>query len=301
MTGLLQAQNVKDRKTAAALVLNDSTNHVMAQMAGLCHFIESYLRPNMPDWEADIIKKLQRLAESNDPDLKALALMSLHFSQDQVEAVHAFLLDKLPTLDDHEASVRSRWSMALAYLATRYRDQNDATNAITTYRKALEIKPEDATPLLNLGITYSKAGDLENATTCYQQAASLAPDEAMILVNWGIALRRKGEAAGAIEKYQKALAINPHLALPYFNLGNVHYEREDFAPAIPAYEKAVEVDPSLATAHFALARAYLKSNQPQAAARALRAGLQYDSGNANARAMLKQLEAYLAEPGNNRR
>ena len=299
--GLWQALDLKDRKAVAALVLDDSTNHVMVQMAGLCHFIENYLRPNMPDLEADIIQKLQWLAESADLDLKALALMSLHFSQDHVEAVHAFLLDKLPALGDTEALIRSRWSMALAYLATRYRDQNDVTNAIATYRKALEIKPEGATTLLNLGMTYSQAGDLENAIMCYQQAASLAPDNAMILVNWGIALRRKSEAASAIEKYQKALAINPHLALPHFNLGNVYYEREDFAPAISAYEKAVELDPSLAVAHFALARAYIKSKTLEPAARALRAGLQYDASNDDARAMLKQLEVYLAEPGNNRR
>lgn len=81
---------------------------------------------------------------------------------------------------------------------------------------------------------------------------------------------------------RNAIAGNPDLALPHFNLGRVYYEREDFAPAIPAYEKAVERDPSLAAGHFALARTY-KPNQPQPAARALRAELQYDSGNANTR------------------
>jgi len=293
VTGLLEAQNVNDRKMVAALVLGDSTAHVMAQMAGLCHFIENYLRPSMPDFEPDIVEKLKRLTESKDLDLKALALMSLHFSQDQADAVHIFLLDKLQDLGNNEALIRSRWSMALGYLATRYREQNDAANAITTYRKALEIKPNDATTLLNLGITYSNAGDLENAIACYQQAASHAPEEAMIFVNWGIALRRKSDAVGAIEKYQKALAINPHLALPYFNLGNVYYERDDFAQAIAAYEEAVELDPGLAAAHFALARAYIKSNHPQSAARALKAGLQYDANNGDASQMLQELEAYL--------
>ncbi len=295
VTGLLQAQNTKARKAVAALVLDDSTNHVMAQIAGLCHFIENYLRPNMPDLEPDIVEKLKRFAKANDLDLKALALMSLHFSCDQVGAVHAFLLEQLQNLGDAEALIRSRWAMALGYLATRYRDQNAATNALTTYRKALEIKPDDAGTLLNLGMTYSNAGDLESAIVCYQQASNLAPEAAMIFVNWGIALRRKNDAAGAIEKYQKALAINPHLALPHFNLGNVYYEREDFAQAIAAYEKAVALDPGLATAHFFLARAFIKSNQPQSAALALRAGLQYDSGNTNARETLQQLEAFLSK------
>ncbi|MGH7455043.1 MAG: multiheme c-type cytochrome, partial [bacterium] len=37
VTGLLQAQNVKDRKSVAALVLDDAANHPMAQVAGLCY------------------------------------------------------------------------------------------------------------------------------------------------------------------------------------------------------------------------------------------------------------------------
>jgi tetratricopeptide (TPR) repeat protein len=293
VTGLLQAQNVKDRKSVAALMLDEAAKHPMAQVAGLCYFIENYLQPNMPDLAPEIVEKLKRLAANDDVDLKALALMSLHFSQDQVAEVHEFLIDRLQALGDEENLVRNRWSIALAYLAVRFRDRSDAANAIVTFRKALEIKPDDATTLLNLGMTYSNAGNLENAMTCYQQAANLAPDNAMTLVNWGIALRRQGEVAGAIDKYQQAMAINPHLALPYFNLGNVYYEQKDFAQAIPAYEKAVEIDPSLAVAHFFLARAYIKSQQLQPAARAIKAGLQYDSNNEEAKQMLKQLEAYL--------
>jgi len=293
--GLLQAQNVKDRKIVAALVLGDSTNHVMAQVAGLCHFIENFLRPNMPDLEPEITMRIKRLAEQDDLDLQALALMSLHLTQDQIPEVHAFLLDQLQTLGDHELLIRSRWSMALAYLATRYRDRGETANAVAIYRKALEIKPDDATTLLNLGITYSNAGDLENAITCYQQAAQLAPDNAMIWVNWGIAQRRQGNAPAAIETYRQAIDVNPHLALAHFNLGNVYYEREDFSQAIPAYEKAVELNPSLATAHFFLARAFIKSQQLQPAAQAIKAGLQYDQQNNEARQMLADLETYLAK------
>jgi tetratricopeptide (TPR) repeat protein len=264
----------------------------MAQVAGLCYFIENYLHPNMPDLEPEIVEKLKRLAENEDFDLKALALMSLHFSQDQVPEVHEFLIDRLQALGAEERLVRNRWSIALAYLAARFRDQGDAANAVMAFRKALEIKPDDATTLLNLGMTYSNSGDLENAMACYQQAANLAPENAMIFVNWGIALRRQGNAQAAIEAYRRAIDANPHLALAHFNLGNVYYEREDFAQAIPAYEKAVELDPSLATAHFFLARAYIKTKELQPAARAIKAGLQYEQSNNDAKEMLKQLEAY---------
>ncbi|MDZ7368752.1 MAG: tetratricopeptide repeat protein [candidate division KSB1 bacterium] len=293
--GLMQAPNLKDRRAVAALVLEDSTTHVMAQVAGLCYFTESFLRPHMRDLEAEAVEKLKRLAAANDLDLKALALMSLHLAQDHIPAVRAFLLEQLQALGDHELLIRRRWSMALAFLATRYRDRGETVTAVATYRKALEVKPDDAATLLNLGITYSNAGDLANAITCYQQAARLAPENAMIWVNWGIALRRQGNAPAAIETYRRAIDINPHLALAHFNLGNVYYERDDYANAIPAYEKAVELDPSLATAHFFLARAYIKTKEIQPAARAIKAGLQYDQQNNEARKMLAELETYLAK------
>jgi len=295
VTDLLQAQNLKDRKAVAALVLKDSPTHVMAQVAGLCYFIENFLRPNMPDLEPEITARIKRLAEQHDLDLQALALMSLHLAQDLIPEVHAFLLDQLQALGDHELPIRSRWSMALAYLATRYRDRGETANAVVTYRKALEIKPDEATTLLNLGITFSNAGDLDNAIACYQQAAKLAPENAMISVNRGIAQRRHGNAQAAIETDRQAIDVNPHLALAHFNLGNVYYEHNDFANAIPAYEKAVELDPSLATAHFFLARAFIKSKQLQPAARAIKAGLQYDQQNNEARKMLADLEKYLAK------
>ncbi|MGH7600771.1 MAG: tetratricopeptide repeat protein, partial [bacterium] len=290
---LLQAQNVKDRKSVAALVLDDAANHPMAQVSGLCYFIENYLHPNMPYLEPEIVEKLKKLAANEDVDLQALALMSLHFSQDQVAEVHEFLIDRLQILNGEESLVRNRWSIALAYLAARFRDRGDAANAVVTFRKALEIKPDDATTLLNLGMIYSNSGDWENALACYQQAANLTPDNAMILVNWGIALRRQGNAHAAVGTYHKAIDINPHQALAHFNLGNLYYESGDFAQAIPAYEKAVELDPGLATAHFFLARAYIKTKELQPAVRAIKAGLQYDLNNEDAKQMLKQLEDYL--------
>jgi predicted Zn-dependent protease len=57
----------------------------------------------------------------------------------------------------------------------------------------------------------------------------------------------------------------------------------------------VELDPSLAVAHFFLARAYIKTKELQPAARAIKAGLQYDQQNNEARQMLAELEKYLAK------
>jgi tetratricopeptide (TPR) repeat protein len=297
IAGLMRAQNVTDRAKAAELVLNDTAAHPMAQVAGLSYFIENFLQPDMPALAPEIVVKLKRLCEQKDLDLKSLALMSLHFAQGHVAEAHAFLVSKLQALGEEEVPIRNRWAIALAHLASVYRARGDFANAIVTYRKALEIKPDDPATLLNLGITYGNNGEYENAITCYHKALAIKPDDAMALVNLGIAHRRRGEIEKAIDAYRQAIDINPWHPLAHFNLGNVYYEKSDFAKAMAFYQRAAELDPSLALAHFFLARACIKTGQLQQAANALRSGLQYDPNDEDAGQTLKALEAHLSKNG----
>jgi Flp pilus assembly protein TadD len=293
VSGLIQAQSTNDRATAARLVLSDTLFHPMAQVAGLTYFIETYLTPDMPRLESETVDDLMRLSQEDDLDLKALALAALHLARDQDPRVHSFLVDKLKSLGPEEHLVRQRWAMALVYLAGEYRSRGDFDAAIATYNKALEIRPDDATTLFNLGLTYRDMGNLSRAITYYKRAFELNPSDSMILVNLGIAYRNLGNLEDAALAYQKAIEVNPYNALAHFNLGNVYYSKDDLDDAIAAYKQAVEIDPSLALAHFFLARSYIKKQQLPEAAAALRAGLQYAPEDQDSRRALEELEAYL--------
>ena len=294
VTNLIKAQKIQDRIEAANLLLNDSANHPMAQVAGLSLFIQKYLRPNMANLEPEIVEKLKDLSEVTDVDLRALALMSLHLTRDNHPLVHGYLMSRVQSLGNDETTIRKRWAIGLAYLGGVYRDKGELGNSLLTYEKALEIMPGDPALLSNLGLAFAQKGDFQSAIKVYMKALDVQPVNSMVWLNLGIAYRNSGEIDSSFNSYKKAVELNPSNALAYFNLGNHFFRANDLKSAVAHYTMAVEIDPSIAGGHFNLARTYLKAKQLRNAVRSLRAGLQYAPEDQGARQMLKDLEASLS-------
>jgi tetratricopeptide (TPR) repeat protein len=54
-------------------------------------------------------------------------------------------------------------------------DLHDRAGAVTAYRKAIELKPDNAEAALNLGVVLQDSGDLDGAMRAYAQAYRLRP------------------------------------------------------------------------------------------------------------------------------
>ena len=91
--------------------------------------------------------------------------------------------------------------------------------AITEFRKAIEIQPDDAEAHNDLGITLQAKGQLDEAIAEYRKALQIQPDDADGHCNLGIALQDKGQLDEAITEYRKALQIQPDDAEARINLG----------------------------------------------------------------------------------
>ncbi|MFN3325541.1 MAG: tetratricopeptide repeat protein [Bryobacteraceae bacterium] len=102
-----------------------------------------------------------------------------------------------------------------------------AEKIIEAYLKSVEIDPESAGALVNLG-------------TIYYNAQS-----------W-----KKAE-----QYYTKALQADPKYALAHFNLGNLYDERGERAKALHHYLTAIELHPSYSDAHYNLALLYQSMGQ----------------------------------------
>ncbi|MFQ5772291.1 MAG: tetratricopeptide repeat protein, partial [bacterium] len=257
ITALLQAQQISDRKSASELLLNDAKPHPMAQFAGLSYFIKNFLQPDMPYLEPEIVEKLKKLSESEDLDLKALALMSLHLAQDQNPKVHHYLLTRLQNLGAEEITIRKRWAIAIDYLGTVYGRKGDFDRAILCHKKAIEIIPDDAIPYMNLGIAYSSKGNIEDA----------------------------------LNAYRKASEINPYNSNALINLGNLFFQVGDYSMAVISFNRAIAIKPVNAMAHFYLARLYHVRGQKQEAIKEFQAGLKYAPNDLNARTILQKLQS----------
>lgn len=106
--------------------------------------------------------------------------------------------------------------------------ENGASFAIKAYEKALEIDPDLAGALVNLGTLYFNQQNWERCEFYYRRAVQVRPD----------------------------------YPLAHFNLGNLFDEQGDWENALKHYESALQLDPDYADAHYNLALLYQSHGEP---------------------------------------
>ncbi|MEG4391255.1 CHAT domain-containing protein, partial [Microcoleus sp. BROC3] len=115
--------------------------------------------------------------------------------------------------------------------------------AIASYDKALEIKPDKHEPWYSRGIALNKLGRLEEVIASYDKALKIKPDKHEAWYNRGIALNKLGRLEEAIASYDKALEIEPDKHVPWYNRGNALHDLGKLEVAIASYDKALEIKP----------------------------------------------------------
>jgi tetratricopeptide (TPR) repeat protein len=102
--------------------------------------------------------------------------------------------------------------------------------ALTAYRRALELDPEHPDAHLNLGRLLHEEGRLGEAEAHYRAAA--AAEGARAYYNLGVVLEDQGREAEAIAAYQRALGLDQSLATAHFNLSRLYESRGNEAGAL---------------------------------------------------------------------
>ena len=125
----------------------------------------------------------------------------------------------------------------------------ESERAIADYSKAIELKPDLAEAYNNRGYTYKKIGESEKAIADYSKAIELKPDLAEVYNNRGNAYDRLGESEKAIADYSKAIELKPDYANAYNNRGKIYTGIGESEKAIADYSKAIELKPDYANAY----------------------------------------------------
>lgn len=206
---IFAAENVYDITAAAKLLLRPDIHHPIGQVSGLATFIKRFLRPDMRDLGKSTVARLVRLSESDDIDLKALSLMALHLSMDYDPEIHEYIAKSLKGTGARENALRLRWALAIDYLGSVYASNDDNTNAIKAYRKALEINPSDDYTWRNLGRSYRQVSDYSNAIGAYLQASKINPYEIDTYFQLAEIYNRTGDRDGFIAALQNVLKYDP--------------------------------------------------------------------------------------------
>lgn len=156
-------------------------------------------------------------------------------------------------------------------------------NALQSYRKVLELDPDNITVqhkcrdiekelnagnnadsknvsenYIEEGNSFYNQGEYDKAIEMYNKAIELRPTSSAIYNNRGNAYHSKGNLTKAIGDFNKAIEINPNNAVAYFNRGNSYDELGKIDQSIGDYSKAIEIKPDYASAYNNRGNLYFK-------------------------------------------
>jgi tetratricopeptide (TPR) repeat protein len=291
VAGVLAARDAADVAKATPLLLQPQSRNAVAQVAGLTEWLEKFATPRMTTVPSDAESRLLQLANSKDVDVQAMALATLHYTRGHEPAVRRELTARLEraTAPAARDALRRRWATILGGVGDAARDAGRNDQAVAAYIAALQVTPNEAPLLLNLGLAYAAAGDMSNAVSAYRRAVQADPRQPLAEVNLAVALERGGDLDGARAAYERAIAADPTAALPYLNIGTMLLRGEQAAQARPWLEKALARDPGLAGGHFQLALVFVQSGELDRAEQSVRRSLALDPANGEAVKLLEAL------------
>jgi len=122
--------------------------------------------------------------------------------------------------------------------------------AIQSYDKAVDIKPDYHAAWNNRGVALSALGRKEEAIQSYDKAVDIKPDYHAAWYNRGVALSALGRKEEAIQSYDKAVEIKPDDHEAWYNRGNALSALGRKEEAIQSYDKAVEIKPDYHAAWY---------------------------------------------------
>ncbi|HEX6640326.1 MAG TPA: sulfatase-like hydrolase/transferase, partial [Thermoanaerobaculia bacterium] len=122
--------------------------------------------------------------------------------------------------------------------------------AAVTILGPIVSRAPNADNLNGYGIALADQGRFDEATQQFRRALDLDPNNAPALQNLGIVALRRNDVRGAHDYLTRALAMNPRLPLALNTLGVLYARQNDDARAVAAWQGAVALDPKQYDALF---------------------------------------------------
>ena len=165
--------------------------------------------------------------------------------------------------------------------------QGRHAEAMQHFQRAVEISPpksaERAKAHVYLGIVLRNLGHADQALPHFQAAVAERPRYVQANEELGQALLAAGRPREAEKPLKEALAVNPNLVNCQVRLGEVYYQLQRFDEALGAFERALEIDPNLPDVHKNLAILLAMRRAYEPAIAHYRQALNLDSANIPAR------------------
>ncbi|MBU1356647.1 MAG: tetratricopeptide repeat protein [Candidatus Edwardsbacteria bacterium] len=158
-------------------------------------------------------------------------------------------------------------------LSEKYRE------AIPFFQNQYRKEPKDPDLMFGLAVAYERSGGFDNAVTMFKKLLELNPKSAIVLNYLGYMYADKGiNLEEAKDLIAKALEAEPENAFYIDSMGWVFYKMDRFEEAKESLEKAVGLLPKDATLRDHLGDVYLSLNLKQQAIEQWQKSLELDPG-----------------------
>lgn len=117
-----------------------------------------------------------------------------------------------------------------------------AEDAAAAYRKAIELNPNAAGALVNLGTIAFRKKKLKDAAAYYARAVAADPDYPLARFNLGNLEEEQGHVETARRHYLDAIRLNPRYADAYFNLALLCERSGDLLQAVGYWQTYLKLD-----------------------------------------------------------
>ncbi len=175
-------------------------------------------------------------------------------------------------------------------------EQQKYDDALAYYDKALQADPRDAQTLYNMGVILSGMKRPDEAAGKYREALKWNPDFAQAHNNLGSLLAKAQRLDEAVEHYRKAIALDPNYAQARVNLAGLLAFQGQTDEAVKLYEEAIRIKPEAAGPRLSLARLHMENHRNTEAETQLGKLLETDPNNADARQLMKEIDADKSSP-----
>jgi len=196
--------------------------------------------------------------------LAAAILFSLASSAGALDSSPSpgFRLAPSPELNEPGKKKVSDEAQEIAQRAMVAMTKGDLKTARKEFSKVLELVPDNAPTMINLGLLEYREKNLREAERRLQSAVKLAPESGLGWLIMGIVQYDQGRYDHALASLAQAAILEPKNATVHHYFGVTLGQKGWYSGAEDEMRKALELDPSYAEAHFNLAVFYLQRNPP---------------------------------------
>ena len=140
--------------------------------------------------------------------------------------------------------------------------KGDNDSARRDFKKVLELAPNNAPTLINLGLLEYRAKKFPDAESYLTAATRSAPKSGLSWLVLGVVQYEQGKLEAALASLAMSAYLEPKDARAHHYLGVVVGSKGWYSAAEDEMRKAIELAPEYAEAHYNLAVFYLERNPP---------------------------------------